>query len=80
LPKGTKKTAIASRKDVGTQLKRTASAENSAWIVGRATFTEEIVNGPMKDVRVVTKRADFSKDLSADNSYFLQIHKLALIY
>ena len=59
---------------VATQLKRTASAENSAWIVGRATFTEEIVNGPMKDVRVATKSADFSKDLSAGNSYLLQIH------
>ena len=59
---------------------RSASAENSAWIVGRATFTEEIVNGPMKDVRVVTKRADFSKDLSSGNSCILRIHKLALIY
>jgi hypothetical protein len=48
--------------------------------VGKATFTEEIENGPIKDVRVVTIRADFSKDLSADNSVFLHIHKLALVY
>ena len=28
-------------------------------MVGRATLTEDIVNGPIKDVRVVTNRADF---------------------
>jgi len=32
-------------------------------------LTEEIVNGPMKDVRVATKRADLSKDLSGVNGY-----------
>jgi hypothetical protein len=36
-------------------------------MAGRATFTEETVNGPMKDVRVATIRADFSKDLSGAN-------------
>jgi len=59
---------MATRKDVATQFKRMASTEKDAWIVGKATFTEEIANGPMKDVRVVTVRADFSKDLSADSS------------
>ena len=69
LPKGTKNTAMASRKAVATQLKITASAENSVWMAGRATLTEEIVNGPIKDVRVATNRADFSCELSADTSY-----------
>jgi hypothetical protein len=72
LPKGTKNTAMASRKDVATQLKVTASAENSAWIAGRATLTEDIINGPIKEVNVATKRADFSKDLSVGNVQLLQ--------
>jgi hypothetical protein len=33
----------------------------------------------MKEVRAVTIRADFSNDLSADNSYILQIHGFCLV-
>jgi hypothetical protein len=58
---------MASRKNDATQLKTTVSVENSAWMAGRATLTEEIVNGPIKDVRVATKRVDFSNDLSEVN-------------
>jgi hypothetical protein len=36
-------------------------------------LTEEIVNGPINDVRVATNRAEFSKDLSVDNAGFLQV-------
>jgi hypothetical protein len=38
-------------------------------MAGRATFTEEIEKGPINDVRVVTIRADLSKDLATDNAY-----------
>jgi hypothetical protein len=36
-------------------------------MVGRATFTDEIVKGPIKDVRVATINAEFSRDLLSDN-------------
>ena len=53
-------------KDVATQLKITASAENSAWMAGRATLTAEIINGCIKEVNVATIRADFSNEASLD--------------
>jgi hypothetical protein len=36
----------------------------SPWMAGRATFTEEIINGPIKEVNVATKRADRSRAVS----------------
>jgi hypothetical protein len=33
-------------------------------MAGRATFTEEIINGPMKEVSVATKSADRSRAAS----------------
>jgi hypothetical protein len=48
-------------------------------MVGRATLTEDIVNGPINDVRVATNRADFSKDLSGVNAILLQVFNLGIV-
>ena len=42
------------------QLSSTAVSANSAWMVGRATFTEEMRKGPMNEVRVATVSAERS--------------------
>jgi hypothetical protein len=36
-------------------------------MAGRATFTDEMINGPMKEESVATKSADFSWDSLSDN-------------
>ncbi|BBO84166.1 hypothetical protein DSCO28_47320 [Desulfosarcina ovata subsp. sediminis] len=46
---------------MATQLNWTAFMAMSCWIAGRATLTDEIMNGPMKEVRVATKMAERSR-------------------
>ncbi len=59
LPKGTKKTDEANKKDIVTQLKPTADIENSAPIFGKATFTAAPINGLRKLEDIVTARKIF---------------------
>jgi hypothetical protein len=56
-PNGIKKVAAASRKAVLIQASDTAPIDSSSPIEGRATFIEEAMNGPRKEVKVATTRA-----------------------
>jgi len=56
-PKGTRKIAAARTADVATQLKVTASKENSSPIAGRAMFTEEPMKGVRKELPAAAARA-----------------------
>ena len=56
-PKGTIKTAAVRRNEVATQLRFTASSENSDAIEGKAMFTEEPMNGVKKELNVATSNA-----------------------
>jgi hypothetical protein len=58
LPKGTRNTAEAKRKDVATQLSKTASIGNSVSIEGRAMLIEEAIKGVRKELSVVTNKTD----------------------
>jgi hypothetical protein len=49
--------AAASRKAVLIQASDTAPIDNSSPMDGRATLTEEAMNGPRKEVKVATTRA-----------------------
>jgi len=57
LPKGTRQTADARRKDMGIQLRSTASMVNSFAMEGRAMLTEDPMKGTIKEVSVTTTRA-----------------------
>jgi hypothetical protein len=57
LPKGTRQTADARRKDMGIQLRSTASMVNSFAMEGRAMLTEDPMKGTIKEVRDATTRA-----------------------
>lgn len=45
---------------MGIRLSCTALMPISAWMAGRATLTDYIMNSPMNDVRVATNRAERS--------------------
>lgn len=75
LPKGTRKTAADSKKDVATQLKVTAFAENSLPIAGNAIFVAEPINGVTKAAKEVTIKVALSKDLVL-NTFIFRIYSL----
>ena len=60
-PKGVKKTAADNKKEVATQLKVTASAENSFPIDGSAILVAEPINGVAKEAKEATIKVARSK-------------------
>ncbi len=57
LPNGTRKTAADSRYEVATQLSRNALIEYSLDIEGRATLTDDAVNGVKNELRTDIAKA-----------------------
>jgi hypothetical protein len=68
LPKGSRNTADAMRYEVETQLSSTASMAKACPIRGRAIFTEEPMNGVMKDAMEATTSTLRSLDLRCISS------------
>lgn len=75
LPNGTVNMAAVSRNDVGTQLNKMASAENSSPIAGSAMLTAELMKGVRKFANVETSSAAIRIELSVRPCSMLNAHQ-----
>lgn len=78
-PKGAKKTAADNKNEVATQLKITASAENSFPIEGNAIFVADPIKGVTKEAKDVTTNVALSNDLSDVAFIFYALFLLSIV-